>query len=67
MRQFLLIAVCLVAADAPDPATDGKSLAGWEGTMSHWKVADGAIVGTTDGALNNNTFLCSDEGTKYVL
>ncbi len=64
MRQFLLLAVCLISADAPQPATDGKSLTGWVGTMSHWKSVDGKIVGTTDGTIKENTFLCTEKKFK---
>src|SRR5262249_15611617 len=47
-------------ADDPVIFFNGKDLAGWEGLTQHWKVSDGAIVGTTfpDG-LGFNTFLCS--------
>ena len=38
---------------------DGKSLAGWSGITSNWRVEDGAITGesTKDAPLKNNTFL----------
>ncbi len=38
---------------------DGKSLAGWSGIASLWRVEDGAITGesTADAPLKNNTFL----------
>ena len=52
----------LLAGLAADPAPffDGKSLAGWDGLAQYWKVADGAIVGSTEpGGLKFNTFLCS--------
>lgn len=38
---------------------DGKSLAGWSGIPSNWRVEDGAITGESvkDQPLKNNTFL----------
>ena len=38
---------------------DGKSLAGWSGITTLWRVEDGAITGesTADAPLKNNTFL----------
>ena len=38
---------------------DGKSLAGWSGISSNWRVEDGAITGESikDAPLKNNTFL----------
>lgn len=63
MRRASLLAVfcalCLVAADAPMPAIDGKSLDGWDCRAANWSVRDGQIVGHSDGTLKNNTFLCS--------
>lgn len=59
MRLAIVLAFCLVAADPPEPAVDGKSLTGWEGSDRHWKAFDGAIVGTSDGKLEHNTFLAT--------
>jgi hypothetical protein len=64
MRAFLLIAVCLVAADAPDPAFDGKSLTGWDCLPGHWTATNGIILGRSDGSLKTNTFLCSQKRYK---
>jgi hypothetical protein len=64
MRLLALTTLCLFAADAPNPAFDGKSLTGWEGLTNHWKVADGAIVGSHDGSLKTNTFLCTQKSYK---
>ena len=61
---LLAIAFCLVAADAPDPVVNGKSLAGWDYLPAHWKVEEGMIVGHTDGSLKFNTFLCSKKKFK---
>ncbi len=51
------------AADEKGGFFNGKDLTGWEGKEGIWKVVDGAIVGTTDGKLKVNTFLCSKQ--KY--
>jgi len=63
----LLVAGLSPLAFAADPAPffDGKSLAGWQGLPQHWKVVDGAIVGSTmpDG-ISFNTFLCSTRKYK---
>ena len=40
------------------PLFNGKDLSGWKGDPRLWKVADGAIVGSTDGVkIEKNTFL----------
>src|SRR5262245_36909295 len=59
------LAVTPALAADPAPFFDGKSLAGWEGLPQHWKVVDGAIVGSTmpDG-ISFNTFLCSTRKYK---
>lgn len=65
MRIGLLVAtLCLIAADSPDPAIDGKSLAGWNYLPAHWKVEGGRIVGQHDGTLKFNTFLCSQRSYR---
>lgn len=64
MRVLLAAVLCLVSADAPNPAFDGKSLTGWDGLTTNWKAADGAIVGTSDGSLKFNTFLCTQKKFK---
>ncbi|MBX9790229.1 MAG: DUF1080 domain-containing protein [Pirellulales bacterium] len=48
---------------------DGKSLAGWTGDLELWKVADGAIIGSTEArTLKKNTFLATDKPYKnFVL
>lgn len=42
---------------------DGKTLAGWKGRESLWKVEDGAIVGTTtkDAPLKRNEFIYTEK------
>ena len=42
---------------------NGEDLAGWEGLDEHWKVEEGALVGSTTGARKAHTFLCSER--KY--
>ncbi len=48
---------------------DGETLAGWRGDPNHWKVVDGAIIGTTKPAgRKTNTFLIADGDFKdFVL
>ena len=42
------------------PLFDGRSLAGWEGNLSMFRVQDGAIVaGTLKEAIPRNEFLCT--------
>ncbi len=46
------------AADGFTPLFNGKDLSGWKGDPRLWKVADGVIVGSTDGVkIDKNTFL----------
>ncbi len=51
------------------PLFDGKSLAGWQGDTALWSVADGAIVGSTDGhPINKNSFLSTQASyANFVL
>lgn len=74
MRRIVVgllgLSLCLVAGssgarggDAPS-FFDGKTLEGWEGLIDpHWKVENGAIVGSAPKGLKFNTFLCSKK--KY--
>ncbi|MGD9646705.1 MAG: DUF1080 domain-containing protein [Pirellulales bacterium] len=58
------------AADAEfKPLFDGKTLDGWTGDLELWKVADGVIVGSTEGTtLKKNTFLATTKPFKnFVL
>ena len=51
-----------------EPLFDGETLDGWHGNEELWSVQDGAIVGTTDGDIPDNTFLISDqEYSNFVL
>lgn len=60
---YMLTTALCVAADEPAkekgfrPLFDGKSLKGWHGAPQMWQVEDGAIVGTTDGNIPDNSFL----------
>ncbi|MBI1788961.1 MAG: DUF1080 domain-containing protein [Acidobacteria bacterium] len=47
------------------PIFDGKSLKGWDGDPSFWRVEDGALVGQTaaDKQPKQNTFLIWRDGT----
>ncbi len=50
-----------LAGDEPgfQPIFDGKSLAGWEGDPTYWRVEDGALVGeiTPATVIKSNTFI----------
>jgi hypothetical protein len=66
---FLLAAIALTllsyvlsAAPADKPARlfDGKTFAGWEGNLKHFRIEDGAIVGgTLKERIPRNEFLCT--------
>lgn len=50
----------LSAAEPPEGFENifnGKDLTGWDGNPVHWSVAEGCIVGVTDGSLRQNRFL----------
>jgi len=81
MKSAILLFVILAAAGpaaptvhpAPEPAGnagfvpifDGKTLNGWEGDKTHWRVEDGCIVGeiTATSTIQVNTFLIWRGGT----
>ena len=50
-----------VTGDEPgfEPIFDGKTLAGWEGNPTYWRVEDGSIVGeiTPETVIKSNTFI----------
>jgi putative membrane-bound dehydrogenase-like protein len=57
---LLVVSGCaLVAAPVPQSIFDGKSLSGWEGNASLWRVEDGAITGeiAAGATLAKNEFL----------
>jgi hypothetical protein len=60
----LLLASPLAAADDAAefrPLFDGKSLAGWEGNLDHFRIEDKAIVaGTLEKPIERNEFLCTE-------
>lgn len=51
-------------ASQPIELFDGKSLKGWNGDMSLWRVEEGSITGVTtaDKPISNNTFLVWQDG-----
>jgi hypothetical protein len=52
------------AAEPKDgvPLFDGKSFAGWEGNLKHFRIEDGAIVGgTLEEKIPRNEFLCTEK------
>ncbi|MFO0898536.1 MAG: DUF1080 domain-containing protein [Pirellulales bacterium] len=59
-----VLASALFAADEPGefrPLFDGKSLAGWEGNLDHFRIEDQAIVaGTLEKPIERNEFLCTE-------
>lgn len=78
MRHLVLLPALLAAIGLTSLALgeegfstlfDGKTLDGWHGDMSLWKVQDGVIVGSSEGAtLTHNTFLSTKKSYKnFVL
>lgn len=78
MRHLVLLPTLLAAIGLTSLALgeegfstlfDGKTLDGWHGDMSLWKVQDGVIVGSSEGAtLTHNTFLSTKKSYKnFVL
>ena len=61
----LLLAVCSCAhaqGTGFRPLFNGKDLAGWRGDPDLWRVADGCIVGSTDGKkITSNSFLATEK------
>lgn len=48
--------------DGFTPLFDGKSFAGWEGNLEHFRIEEGAIVaGTLKKPIPRNEFLCTKE------
>jgi hypothetical protein len=56
-----------VAGDEPGfkPIFDAKTLAGWEGNPTYWRVEDGSLVGeiTSETVIKSNTFIIWRGGT----
>lgn len=78
MRHLVLLPALLAAIGLTSLALgeegfstlfDGKTLDGWHGDTSLWKVHDGMIVGSSEGAtLTHNTFLSTKKSYKnFVL
>lgn len=65
MRFLPVLALIIVApchAGETVPLFDGKTLAGWEGNLDWFRVADGSIVaGKLDQKIPRNEFLCTDK------
>ncbi len=61
LSVFLTIASTLTLRAAPAPSLfDGHSLAGWEGDLKWWRVADGALTGgSTTEKVPRNFFLAT--------
>ena len=59
---FFAFAATVMAEDGMRPLFDGKSLAGWEGKETMFRVEGGAIVaGTLERPIPRNEFLCTTE------
>ncbi|BCX46921.1 glycosylhydrolase [Haloferula helveola] len=56
---------CVLHAGEPVSLFDGKTLNGWEGDPTYWRVENGCIVGevTPDTLLKRNSFLIWRAGT----
>lgn len=69
MKRFSILSLMLAAmiagssasaqndSDGFVPLFNGEDLTGWDGDSALWAVEAGAIVGTTDGSIRQNTFL----------
>lgn len=70
---FLTALVCWLGTElngqtAAKSLFDGKTLAGWEGDKTVWRVRDGAIVGGSLNGNPRNEFLATDRPyTNFVL
>jgi hypothetical protein len=66
---LILSALTATAEDKFTPLFNGKDLEGWHGDPELWKVADGAIVGSSDNKqLQHNSFLATKKIYKnFVL
>lgn len=73
LRLFVICCLCATLSacsvlggghggDGFTPLFNGEDLTGWQGDMKLWKVENGEIVGSTEGAdLKHNTFLSTTE------
>jgi hypothetical protein len=64
LSAYAFAADDVTADDAAEPGFtplfDGKSFAGWEGNLNHFRIEDGAIVaGTLKSKIPRNEFLCT--------
>lgn len=62
VASLALLCYALSAAPANKPVRlfDGKTFAGWEGNLNHFRIEDGAIVGgTLKERIPRNEFLCT--------
>ena len=64
VASLALFPVALAAAPAPLSLFDGRTLAGWEGNRTLWRVEDGAITGeiAAGATLAKNEFLYRQGG-----
>jgi hypothetical protein len=63
LLTLLTLTAAAQAADEPEfkPLFDGKSFAGWEGNLDHFRIEDDAIVaGTFKKPIERNEFLCTE-------
>ncbi len=63
LSALLLAGAALAADEEPKFQTlfDGKSFAGWEGNLDHFRIEDKAIVaGTLERPIERNEFLCTE-------
>ena len=63
LLALLTLTAVAQAADEPEfkPLFDGKSFAGWEGNLDHFRIEDDAIVaGTLKQPIERNEFLCTE-------
>ncbi len=60
LRAAAFLTLVAVASAAPNSLFDGSTLAGWEGDMKWWRVADGALTGgSTTEKIPHNFFLAT--------
>src|SRR6185436_13530183 len=63
----IAVSLLTVTAHSAEPKDgvvlfDGKTFAGWEGNLKHFRIEDGAIVGgTLTEKIPRNEFLCTEQ------